>query len=320
MGAVVLTPSGLDDTAAIQAALATHRIVRLGEGDFLATGDLVIGQQRAKLISEDGATLTFTTPDRPGVTLAGWLNEVEIAGISIGRNVTAVHGAVGIDTSAVSCDYAHFHDLTIRDQHRGMKLGVTAWSHVEKVVIERSVSDGLMLINGAPGGTLQWQLDDILSARNGIRGFFVLTQPTSPQVTMGNWSRIATWANSGVGAAFVGSAACPLQGVRITDGFLGGDGNHECFFDTYGGLHVISNLFVELAGKGLTGPARTTPASNIGYGLYVTPNNGSLHAVNLRASGNSLGSYVLSNAQQRLRESVDGAGSLVNVAGPAVIA
>jgi hypothetical protein len=316
---ITLTPTGIDDTAQLQAALATHRIVRLGEGDFLATGDLVISQQRAKFISDDGATLTFTTPDRPGITLAGWLNEIEIAGINLGRNVPAAPGAHGIDCGGVSCNYAYLHDMKVRDQHIGMNLGCTGWSHVERIVIERSVTDGLRMSNGMPNGTLQWQLDDVYSAQNGNRGFLVVTLPGgAAQVTLGEWSKITTWANTGCGAAFVGRPDVPLHGVRIAGkrSFLGGDGNHELFFDTYGDLHAISEIFVELAGKRTTGPTLSTPASGVGFGIFMSANNAGLHGVNIRASNNSSGSFKLSNAQQRIRESVDSAGQLLNCAGP----
>lgn len=340
---ITLTPSGSDDTAAIQAALATHRIVRLGEGDFLATGNLVISQQRGKLVSDDGATLTFTTPNQPGITLAGWLDEVEIGGFNIGRSVPAVSGGVGIGCAGVSCNNVLIRDMKIREQHIGLSLGVTAWSHVEHIVIEQCVSDGLRITNGMPSGTLQWQINDVLSQKNGGRGFFVFTQAGSAQCTMGNWSKVSTWANSGCGAAFVGLASVPLHGVRIHDAFFGSDGNHECLFDTFGGYHELSKIFCELAGRGLTGPTHSTPVSGVGHGIYYSANNNGLTIIGGRASGNSGrglhadvsdpllvigltsqanlgGSYYLGSSNQMLRECRDNAGSLVNVAGPVTVA
>jgi hypothetical protein len=340
---ITLTPTGIDDTAQLQAALAAHRIVRLGEGDFLATGDLVISHQRGKLVSDDGATLTFTTPDRPGITLAGWLDEVEVGGFNIGRSVPAVAGADGFRCAGVSCNNVLLHDIKVRNQHIGMNLGVTAWSHVEHIVIEECVSDGLRLTNGMPSGTLQWQLDDVLSQKNGGRGFFVFTQPGSVQCTMGNWSKVSTWANSGCGAAFVGSATVPLHGVRVHDAFFGSDGNHECMFDTFGGHHELTKIFCELAGRGLTGPTLSTPVSGVGHGLYYSANNTGLTIIGGRATGNSGrglhadasdpllcvgmtaqgnlgGSYYLGSANQMLRECRNNAGALVNVAGPVIVA
>lgn len=316
---ITLTPSGSDDTAAIQAALATDRVVRL-EGDFLATGDLMITQQGARLKSDDGATITFTTSDRPGITFSGYLDEVEIAGLTLGRNTPAVPGASGIECAGVSCNNAYLHDLKIRDQYIGMNLGVTAWSHVEKIVIDRSISDGLRMVNGMPSGTLQWQVDDALCQRNGGCGLQVIAIPGSTQITLGRWSRIATWANSGSGAAFRGRSDVPLHGVRINDAFLGEDGDDEIYFDTFGGLHVLDNVFVELAGKRTTGPSLSTPASNAGYGVFMTANNDDLHGVNVRAKGNSQGSFKLVNATQHIREGRNNAGALVNSAGPATIA
>jgi hypothetical protein len=340
---ITLTPTGIDDTAQLQAALATHRIVRLGEGDFLATGDLVISHQRGKLVSDDGATLTFTTPDRPGISLAGWLEEVEIAGLTLNRNVPAVSGGIGINCGSVSCNNAHFHNLKIRDQHVGMNLGVTGWSHVEHIVIERCVSDGLRMVNGMPSGTLQWQLDDILSQINGGRGFVVIAVPGSTQITLGNWSKVATFANSGCGAAFAGLSTVPIHGVRIHDAFFGSDGNHELLFDTFGGLHELTKVFCELAGRGLTGPTLSTPVSGVGHGIYYSANNAGLTviggrlagnsqrglhadvsdpllAIGLTAQGNLVGSFSLGGANQMLRECRNNAGALVNVAGPTTIA
>jgi hypothetical protein len=319
---VTLTPTGIDDTAAIQAALATDRIVRLSEGEFFASGDLVISQQAAKFRGEgEGATkLTITTPNKPGIQLAPFLNDVEISGMTISRNVPAVTGGFGIDCTQVSCNFAHFHDLKIEHQFIGMGLGPTGWSQIANIFISRSVWDGLYMANTSFMGTLQWTLRHVLSQMNGGRGVLVITKPGPVAVTMGTWYDVNTFANSGCGAAFVGSAAVPLHGVRIRSAFLGQDGNHELYFDTFGDLHQVSDVFLELAGTGLTGPTHSTPASNVGFGLFMTANNGGLHAVNLRADNNSAGSFKLMNAQQRLRESVDTAGALVNVAGPTTIA
>lgn len=342
---ITLTPSGGDDTAQIQAALASEKIVRLSEGAFFATGSLAISQQATKLRGEGetATTLTITTPDQPGLVFSTWLSDIEIGGFTLDRSATAVDGANGIFAAEFPCNRVRLHDLRIRHHFNGLCLGTTAWSQVENVITERNQYDGLSMRNYPSDGAMQWGLRHVLSQFNASRGFFVQTVPGPAGGIMGAWDDVATFANSGVGVAFVGSEECPLFDIRIRSGFFGGDGNHELFLDTYGGQHLLSDVFVELAGKKPTGPAYDTPPSGKGHGILVTANNGTIQMANVRSSANSQrglhaaaggllhvvgmtaqsnagGSYRLGSADQMLRECRDNAGALVNAAGPTTIA
>ena len=116
------------------------------------------------------------------------------------------------------------------------------------------------------------------------------------QMTLGSYRNVNTYANTGTGIAFVGSSACPIQGIRINGAFVGEDANSEIYLNTYGGQHQICNAFAELAGRGSTGPTLSTPLSNIGSGFEVTLNNVDVLFTGCHSNGNSLdGFFVAGN-------------------------
>jgi len=73
------------------------------------------------------------------------------------------------------------------------------------------------------------------------------------QMLVGTLENCATYANTAIGCAFVGSSNIPVQGARIDGGFYGDSGNSEIYLDTFGDQHIIANAFVELSGTGPTG-------------------------------------------------------------------
>jgi hypothetical protein len=129
---------------------------------------------------------------------------------------------------------------------------------------------------------------------NGAQGYLVQTQVGPAQMTVGTFKNCATFANSGVGMGFLGSVGVPLQGVRVIGGFIGEDGNHEIYMDTYGDQHLIEGVFLELAGTRTTGPTLSTPASGVGSGLTVTSNNGGIQITGVHANGNAEDGFFLS--------------------------
>jgi hypothetical protein len=196
-----------------------------------------------------------------------------------------------------------------------VSLGVTAWSEVNRVVCERCVNDGFYITNNGLNGSCQWSFDTCLAQFNGSRGFFVQSVAGASQISVGTLKNCATFANSGIGVAFVGLSGTPIQGVRIHGGFFGEDGNHEVFLDTYGKQHTIANVFAELAGRGLTGALYNTPASNVGCGFAVTQNNEDVQLTGVHCNGNSFEGFLLDGQEHILgncRSTNNGLAGLVN--------
>jgi hypothetical protein len=88
VGEVQLTPSGGDDTQAIQAALATGRNVRLGPGTFTLTGTLTLGAGGSgqRLVGSGNAQtqISFTAAGIPAIDIVAGHSGVEslrVAGV-----------------------------------------------------------------------------------------------------------------------------------------------------------------------------------------------------------------------------------------------
>lgn len=291
-----------NDTAAFAAALAAHKSVRIPVGDCRITGGLVISLDGAKFRGEGttASKLTVTTASTAAITVNAGLNNVEISGFTLTRNVSATSGGDGIKTSGGSIGQSLIERLVIEKHWNGLNLGPTDWSSVRDVIVTKNNNDGVVISNTAGDGAVQWSFDTVLAQMNGARGFLIQSVAGPAGMTLGTFKNIATFANSGFGFAVVGSAGVPINGVRIFGGFIGEDGNSEIYLDTYGGQHVISDVFLELAGRRTTGPTLATGASNIGNGIEVTGNNTDVQLTGVHSNGNSMDGFYLNGTNHML--------------------
>jgi hypothetical protein len=277
-----------DDTTAFKAALAT------GWNVFVPAGDCRISS--AVHISTDGQCLygagpfasiiTTTSASASSVIVdagkSGWCVE----SLSFIKSAVAT-GGYAVDAMA-SSDQAHIRNIYVRGHYRGVGLGPTGYSTFADSWVEKCLDHGVMLTNTAGSGTLQWQLVNVGAQKNAGSGFLVRAQNIGPShITMGTWTNIATYANSGPGAAFLGHASIPINGIRFIGGFLGEDGADELYLDTHGEGHAFGNLYAELSGQSVTGPAMGTPPSKVGNGILLTTNNGLTTIIGGYTSGNS---------------------------------
>lgn len=264
-----------DDTAAINSAVSAGAWF-FPPGTYNISSPITLASDNTKIIGSGiGKTIIrHTGTNTACFSLNNGLSRCEISRMTITRSANAVSGGNGI-SAIVSCSNCSISDLFINNQYNGVHLGVTDFSTFRDSIITLCKNDGVVMSNvpGNTNGACQWSLINVLSAQNASRGFLFLSYTGPAQCTLGTWINIATFANSGVGVAVVGSSGVPVHGVRMLNSFVGEDGSHEIFLDTYGGLHRIQNCFVELAGKSPTGPTLTTPASGIGSGITITENN-----------------------------------------------
>jgi len=296
----------VDVSTAIITALSLNKYVYFPVGSYLVSGDLAIALSGAKVIGA-GTTATIisvNTASRPCFTIATGLQNVEVAGMTITRTSTATSGGNGIECSTVSIGQAKIHDLIIEKQYRGLSLGPTDFSDVQNVIVQKCTDDGVYLTNTASDGAVQWSMRDVLSQMNAGRGFAVETIAGPSQVTLGTYSNIATFANSGRGIAYIGSVGVPINDIRMRGGFIGEDGDSEVYLDTYGKNHQLNDLFVELAGQRTTGPTLATAASATGSGIQTTANNTNVQISNCLSSANSLDGMHLSGVSHAISNPV----------------
>lgn len=291
-----------NDTAAFTAALLAVKSLRLPVGDCRIAGGLVISLDGMKLRGEGttASKITVTTAGSAAISINGGLSNVEISGFTLTRSVTATSGGDGIRSAGVSIGQSTIRDMVVEKHYQGLNLGVTDWSSIVNVVVQKNVYDGIVLSNHASDGQLQWSLDGVLMQMNGNRGMLVSSVAGPSGVTLGTWRNIATFANNSFGIAVSGLAGTPINGVRIYGAFIGQDGNSELYLNTYGGQHLVADTFLELAGTGTTGPTLSTAASNVGSGLEVTANNVDVQITNSHANGNSLDGFYLNGTNHML--------------------
>lgn len=277
-----------DSTTAFNNALATGKAVYVPPGTYKISGTLTITLSGTQLIGEGpgASVLSMTSASLRLITVASSLSYVRIAGLTLTRTTTATSPGNGIEFLD-ACNICSLSDLYIEKQYNGILARATGWSYMDRLVVTECQQDGIKFNNTASNGAMQWQLNDVLSQKNVLRGFLVASVAGPSAVAMGTWRNVATFANSSFGAAFIGTAGVPINGIRISDSFLGEDGNSELYLDTYGGLHKISNSFFELAGTRTTGPTLATGASGAGKGVEITANNTDVVLESPHCAGNS---------------------------------
>lgn len=285
-----------DDTAAFVAAAAAAKVVYVPAGEYAISGTITISLNGSHWFG-DGTNATIiksTSAVDPIFSINSLGAGVTINSMKLTRTVATAAGADGITCITQSVGKALFYDLVIEKQNVGMSLGGTDWSDVVRVTCEKNANYGFHVRNTPTEGACQWSFDTCLAQMNGNHGFLFETVNSGPlQMTVGTMKDCATFANSGAGAAYVGRPTIPLQGVRIVGGFHGENGGDCVYLDTYGEQHMLTGVFLELAGSRTTGPTLSTPATGVGTGLHITVNNADVLVSGCHSSANSYdGFYV----------------------------
>ena len=253
-GATVLIPPGIYNTSAplTMGTVAGVRLVGSGRGNTWIRG-------------------TNTTSHIIDVTNAAY---IAIGDLSITR---VTRGTTGYGIRIQGPGEAAYNDLFnlhILNQYRGIHATACTFGYMRNIIVEGCLGDGIFFTNIATSGAIQWELSGILSQRNGGNGLRVFAQNLGvAQITMGTWRGIYTFGNSSSGIRVEGTAATPVYDFRLSDFFIGEDGDSEIYLETFGGMHIIGPGMIELCGKRTTGPTLTTPASNAGYGILIGSNN-----------------------------------------------
>jgi hypothetical protein len=288
-----------NDTAAINAALTAGPSIVIPAGTFSTTDPLYVvhdgthiagvGREVTRIISSSSAA--------PVISLATNVTTVLIERMTIDRSVTATDGADGI-SAPTYVQFCRLSNLIVQHQWKGLRLGPTGYSYIENVTSMLNLDDGFFWTNTASNGALQWSLNNCLSTQNDGHGFLVFAQGGGPdRISLGEIVNCSSFANVEPGFSAVGLPACPINGIRLTGGLFGQDGNSEVFLDTYGGDHKIIGVYTELAGTGPTGPTLGTPASNAGSGFEFTINNTDVLCNDCHSEGNSNAGFVTAAAE-----------------------
>jgi hypothetical protein len=292
-----------DDTAAFQAAALVARSVYIPAGTYLISDTIQINLSGSHWFGEGiGASIVkSTSANLPMFSFGtGFLQGITFDNFQLTRSANATAGGNGIECSGVTIGHARISHMLIEEQWIGMNLGPTDWSEAHNIIVQKCNSDGIRLQNSALEGQCQWSLEMILSQKNAGSGIIMQAIAGPAKLSCGTFKNCNTFANTGYGMAFIGLAGVPIHGVRILGGFIGEDGNHELYFDTYGDLHVVDGTFVESAGRSATGPDVSTPASNNASGVVATANNDRLQMTAVNVTQCALHGMSLSAGYQNL--------------------
>jgi hypothetical protein len=275
-----------DDIAAINTALATFDAVSIPQGTCKVSGTIVMARTNQKLVGagRNLTTLMSTSASGALIQLSGG-NFVEVSGLTLDRSVTPDSSGNGIQQGA-AYNQGFIHNIQVGNQYFGIVLAGVSYGTLRDIVAHSNYSDGILISGSAvAGGTLQWNIDNILSQVNNGNGIRVTTFDNTPMILGEPWRNITTFANSGYGINLQGTSTGFIADINITGGFFGSDGLGEIRLDTFspafGVQTTISNIQIEHTGDGPTGRALGTAATHTGHGIVITANNPAVSLTNI---------------------------------------
>ena len=265
-----------DDRAAIQAALNSGAmLVRMSAGSKCRiSGTLAMSTVGQSLVGENENTtwITCTVNNVPAITIETGMTGNSIKGITVSRVGGAIAGGDGIKMLGTG-EHVRFENLILEKHATGLIISTTDIGYVENVLSQKNELDGIYQTNVSTYGPSQWKFRNVLCGQNGRDGIRVESVNGPGGLIVGTWTGVETFANSGFGFNFIGTATTPIFDIRINQAFVGSDNVGGVRLDTYGGNHRINGLFIERAGLDSTGPTLSTPGSNNSDGLNITLNN-----------------------------------------------
>jgi hypothetical protein len=302
------TGSGADDTAAFQRAANANPLnavpanvkcritapvtvqsgVTGGSPGFI--GD---GENSSWIVIDNNNQAAIVFPANVNNPYLGSLRITRATGLA-----ASVAGATNVDLSAGTNNGGRLEKLILEFGFNNISLGPTDHASIRDMLTWKAQNDGVFFQNTATSGSLQWQLDNVLSTQNVLNGFEVKGVNTGPAaITFGEWHWTQTFANTGNGIKVQCLVTIPCNSLRIRQPFLGQDGNDEIFLDTFNQSlypHIIETPYIELAGTGSTGPALATAASHVGHGVQISNNNTGINLIAPMIFSNSYaGIYIL---------------------------
>jgi hypothetical protein len=289
-----------DDTAAINSALASTKLaIYMPPGTYKVTGILNVITTGTCLFGA-GPYATIITSSSSGATIsvAASLSGVAFQDFSLTRVAgTAIAGNDGIKFNTLT-EQAFVNNIKVTNHWNGFSLCPTSYSFVTNILAQNNYNNGLLVANNATYSGLQWQFLKCLSQTNNGYGLLVDTALGASGASVGEINMFNTYANKLGGAWFNGTASSPINAIRWMNGFVGEDGNHGLYFDTYNSSsHKVMGVFAEIIGTSACGVNNSTPATNVGNGIRVTVNNGQIDILNCVVIQNSYSGIAIENSR-----------------------
>lgn len=269
-----------DDTAAFNAALnSSYGVTVTVPAGTTSIVRNIAPPSVSSLISEGNWFNTILKAPDAGshvILLNYGVVDVVVKDFWLTRSIPAV-GGDGVHAPAYN-ENIRLENLYVDNQWIGMHLGVTGNSYVKTAMISDCYVHGILLLpdttaSGGIGGA-QWQLEDILSTKNegcGVKVDAVYTNTGS--VTLGNWNKIRTFGNHLQGICLQGKPGNGIYDLVCTGGFLGAEGSHEIYVDSYGSNNIFTAFSIEQCGTQPNGRGLAHAPPMAGSAVYVSGNS-----------------------------------------------
>lgn len=284
-----------DSSTAINNAIvaAGTRCVYLPGGTYKASA--ISMNQQAACLYGDGKFSTIImnpTASTPTITVGNGWTGVYIMHLAVDRSVSATSGGDGILWASTGVSDGFIIDVRAWRNYNNFNLGPTAFSILNNIRAEYAFANNIRVFNNTVQQGAQWYANNVYAGQAQGHGWIFQTNPAAPAGGMGTGTidGLYTFANCGSGLYAAGSAASPVQAVRVTNSFFGQDNSDEITLDTYSADNQITNSFIELAGTyGCGGSPTVAPSgpSGVGSGINATANTLEVLVSNTISNGNS---------------------------------
>lgn len=274
-----------DDTAVFQAAIASGLAVFVPKGIYRITQTLTCGSF-TKIIGVGNYSLNKTNTGAGSVLLFDGIGAsdnglalgvgsqyVTLKGLTVTRTDTPSDGA-GIYCPANS--HVEITNCEVYDFFDGFHLGNVGIAFITDCFAHDNFHDGFHFENQTFSGALQWQTQRCLSQENNRHGFVIVgVANDANHVTLGMFEQIYTFNNGGWGFYVQGVANGGINGLRISNAFIGNDNKGGIYINslgTFGGF--ISDTVIEACGRSNSGRGKLIPAQANSPGISLVESGG----------------------------------------------
>ena len=254
--------------------------VPLGAKLVLPSGTCLLNQTLnvTRTLTLEGAGINQTylrqTVTNLPVLHVGAANDVALKHFTADHAGVAVTGGDGVVIDQL-INRAFVEYVAADRNWKGFVLGCIAYGSVSHAEASANNNNGFEFRYGTCN-TVQWQVHHTLSQTNkgvGYGGF----NSTAPNGIGPFMNDTGSFGNDQGGYVFIGSPGFPIHDLFLINAFSSADNRAGVYLDTYGGAHVMSNLWVELAGVLGGWPIGTDGSvlvpTNTGNGVSVSFNN-----------------------------------------------
>ena len=270
-----------DDTQALKLCFANHDCVHIPAGTYLVTDTIQI-TRTGQYIWGDGNE-SYVGNNWSGSTIISNMNKPTIEVMRTAWNTTLENfGLWCTGTANPGGDGFLIHNWTLHNRfislraqnfNNGFTIGATSQGYFSFCSANNNFQDGFYFSNVVDdyqyGNSLQWDFLDCFAQTNNRHGCYYFNGQTNT-CPIGSIINFNTFANGGAGLKINDTTATQnITAIRISNSFLGNDGQGGIVITKTSYTTTINNCQFEAAGTGGTGRDRQIPESHSAYNIQI---------------------------------------------------